>query len=989
MSLNPKARDKPDEGGSEAKQLKIKKLINCKQNTNIGTMNVRTIRLKCKREELAYNCKTQSIKILGIIDHKVVHEDPVLYEPIGNHILITSSAWRNSNNAAAGGVGLMIEKSVENALSEVKPWNERIIIAHFNGNPGSTIIVHYAPIEGSMDADEHYNNLASAVHDIPKHNLLMVVGDFNAHLGKEVGKYTYHDKTNSNGELKKDFLQETGLIVTNAKFQKKQGKLWTFMSNMSGTKTQVDFILVNKKWKNSVKNCEAYNTFSSMGSHHRIVSAKVKLSLRTCQAPKRKVNYDWSVLREGTISDLYTVTVRNKYEALCQDGESITETYAHLMEANKETAKEHLPLKKKIKKKIASTDPRVDKARKLVQNASNNYIKRPTRGREQNLQSAKKKLQETYDIITGEELEKAIRGVEDADEKSRHGESWKLINNLTGRKTAKKGIIKGNSAEERIEKWYNHFKTLLGKEPAIEGDLDEVQPVLQSLNISDEPFTMEEYVAVKKVIAEGKAPGPDGIPPEVLKRCNLDDITLGFANKLLDGEKPNQWSESDLVTLPKDGDLSDTNNYRGIALSAIAAKLTNKLILNRIRPPIDKHLRTNQNGFRPGRGTTAHILALRRLIEGVKSHNLKAAITFVDFRKAFDSIHRGRMFEILKAYDIPEKLINAISLMYQNTKAKVLTPDGETELFDIIAGVLQGDTLAPFLFAIVLDYAMRKALEGREEELGFKLEKRRSRRHPPVLITDTDFADDIALISEGIQEAQEMLTRVETETLKIGLHLNEKKTKAMIFNQDYTTPIKSKSGKDIKAVENFKYLGGWMLSTDKDFEIRKALAWTACHKLSKIWKSNIKKKLKERLFLSTVESILLYGSETWTLTKKLQKRLDGCYTRMLRMAYDVSWKAKLTNIQLYDGLPAVSTKIASRRLKLAGHCMRHPEEEASKLVLWEPKEGKRNVGRRAVSYIDILKQDTGLETTEDLKTAMMDRSGWKRYTTLARAGARP
>ena len=102
--------------------------------------------------------------------------------------------------------------------------------------------------------------------------------------------------------------------------------------------------------------------------------------------------------------------------------------------------------------------------------------------------------------------------------------------------------------------------------------------------------------------------------------------------------------------------------------------------------------------------------------------------------------------------------------MYENTKARVLSPDGETELF-----VLQGDTLAPYLFAIVLDFAMRKALEGRED-LGFQLTKRWSRRHPPVTITDLDFADDIALISEEIAEAQEMLNRVETETLRIGLH---------------------------------------------------------------------------------------------------------------------------------------------------------------------------------------------------------------------------
>ena len=109
------------------------------------------------------------------------------------------------------------------------------------------------------------------------------------------------------------------------------------------------------------------------------------------------------------------------------------------------------------------------------------------------------------------------------------------------------------------------------------------------------------------------------------------------------------------------------------------AKLVNKMVLNRIQPRIDDHLRPNQNGFRPGRTTTAHILALRRLIEGVKSHNQKALVLYVDFKKAFDSIHRPSMMKILKAYDVPPKLLAVIEKMYEDTRAKVITPDGETD----------------------------------------------------------------------------------------------------------------------------------------------------------------------------------------------------------------------------------------------------------------------------------------------------------------------
>lgn len=102
--------------------------------------------------------------------------------------------------------------------------------------------------------------------------------------------------------------------------------------------------------------------------------------------------------------------------------------------------------------------------------------------------------------------------------------------------------------------------------------------------------------------------------------------------------------------------------------------IVNKMILNRMQPKMDKHLRPNQNGFRPGCSTTAHILALRRLI-GVKSHNRKAIIIYVDFKKAFGSVHRGMIMTILKAYDIPPRMLRAISKLYENTRAKMITPD--------------------------------------------------------------------------------------------------------------------------------------------------------------------------------------------------------------------------------------------------------------------------------------------------------------------------
>ena len=109
------------------------------------------------------------------------------------------------------------------------------------------------------------------------------------------------------------------------------------------------------------------------------------------------------------------------------------------------------------------------------------------------------------------------------------------------------------------------------------------------------------------------------------------------------------------IPVSKSGDLSKGGNYRGISLSSLVAKTYTRMILNRIRPALEPHLRKNQNGFRPRRTATSQILALRRIIEGVKNKNLPAIITFIDFKKAFDTIHRGKLIKLLAAYGIPEK----------------------------------------------------------------------------------------------------------------------------------------------------------------------------------------------------------------------------------------------------------------------------------------------------------------------------------------------
>ena len=198
-----------------------------------------------------------------------------------------------------------------------------------------------------------------------------------------------------------------------------------------------------------------------------------------------------------------------------------------------------------------------------------------------------------------------------------------------------------------------------------------------------------------------------------------------------------------------------------------------------IEPKMENILRKNQNGFRRNRSTTSQILTIRRILEGVRAKNLQATLLFVDFTKAFDSIHRGKMEQILLAYGLPKETVAAIMILYRNTKVKVRSPDGDTEYFDIVAGVLQGDTLAPYLFIICLDYVLRTSIDKIREN-GFELTKRRSKRYPAKTITDADYADDLALLANTPNQAETLLHSLERAAAGIGLHVNANKTEYVL-----------------------------------------------------------------------------------------------------------------------------------------------------------------------------------------------------------------
>ena len=206
----------------------------------------------------------------------------------------------------------------------------------------------------------------------------------------------------------------------------------------------------------------------------------------------------------------------------------------------------------------------------------------------------------------------------------------------------------------------------------------------------------------------------------------------------------------------------------------------------------------------------------------------------------------------------------------------------------------------------------------------------------------------------------------------------------MCYNQ--TGDISTLKGTPLKLVDKFTYLGSSVESTEKDIETRLTKAWTAINRLSTIWKSDLTDKMKRSFFQAAVTSILLYGCTTWTLTKRLEKKLDGNYTRMLRAILNKSWRQHPTRHQLYGHLPPITKTIQVRRTRHAGHCWRSRDELIRDVLLWIPTHGRAKAGRPARTYIQQLCEDTGC-CPEDLPRAMNDRDEWRERVRDIRAAS--
>ena len=432
-----------------------------------------------------------------------------------------------------------------------------------------------------------------------------------------------------------------------------------------------------------------------------------------------------------------------------------------------------------------------------------------------------------------------IREAEEAAGRGEQGTVYRITKRISAKFKGGSSVLRDKDGNILIkerdiqERWKEHFEEVLNREPPTRQARIEKGRVNEEIGI--EEISEEEIRSVLRKVKNNKAPGIDNITGEMLK-ADMETSTrwlkVLFDKIWAEEETPGEWSRGILTTVPKKGDLSKCSNWRGITLLSVPSKILGNILIERIRKVVDKELRKEQAGFRQGKGTSDQIFILRNIIEQSVEWQAPLYLNFIDFEKAFDSIHRETLWKIMESYGVPPKILTIIKKLYKNNEICVTNNGLQSDWVRIESGVKQGCGMSGFLFLIVLDWVMRNSVEGKNTGIRWKFTSK---------LEDLDFADDIALMSSKFNDIQDKTTAVKEWAEKAGLKININKTKSMRLNAKIERPIKI-DGQEREEVEEFTYLGSKVTKeggASEDIKARLQKARGAFLSLSQVWKSSL------------------------------------------------------------------------------------------------------------------------------------------------------
>ena len=406
----------------------------------------------------------------------------------------------------------------------------------------------------------------------------------------------------------------------------------------------------------------------------------------------------------------------------------------------------------------------------------------------------------------------------------------------------------------------NYFSSLLNVQ-----QLQELTTMSEpTADVGHQLITEHEVESAVKRSKSGKAPGCDIIPNEVYKAGEHDMVrilTAIFNQAYREGCVPTEWGQAEICPIYKQkGDFLRCENYRGVSLMSHVCTLNESVLECRLHNIVEERLGPWQHGFRKGVGTTYMIWALRVVIEKHLELHHTLFISFLGLEKAFDRVSREKLWMAMAEYVAPADLQIAIKSTYKTNKSRVSTTIGSGEWFTTESGVRQGSILLPILFVMYMDLVIKEINQNNH---------------------DNDFVDDIAQTATSIEKLQERMTRWNESFNIYNLKLNLKKTEVLVLSRTEKEAVVTLDEYQLNQVTTFKYLGcitGSNGHTDEEINGRISKMSQNVGMMYRLLKDrHVPKTAKLMIHMTNLRPILLYGHESWILTKKLKSKSTAAY----------------------------------------------------------------------------------------------------------------
>ena len=973
---------------------------------------------------VAKELKRYGIQIAALSETRLADEGELRELGAGYTFFWSGRATEERREA---GVGFAVQTCLVSRLTSLpKGHSDRLMSLRLplRGKQHATIISAYAPTMTNPEEvkDRFYEEINSLILAAPKSDKLIILGDFNARVGTDdktwegvIGKHGT-GKCNSNGLLLLRTCAEHSLLITNTVFRLPHRNRTSWMHPRSKHWHLIDYVIVRKRDRRDVMVTKSM-CGADCWTDHRLIISKLKIHLQQKRRPQgkraaKRLNVEH--LHDDSILQHLKSDLTEKLAGLQLAGNDAEEDWAAFRDTVHSVSLKHLGKKsRKNQDWFDENDPEISTLLAEKHRLHRASLNDPTSQAKRDAYSATRrvvqdkirKMKNSWYSNKADELQSHA----DSKNSKRFYDALKAIYGPQPSGTSPLLNADGSTLltdkDAILRRWAEHFQSVLNRPSNIsEAAINNLPQVDFNLSLDDPPSAEEVKKAIHQ-LQPGKAPGSDAIPSEIYKvgGTQMTNTMTALFNTFWQLETvPQELKDATIVHLyKKKGNRQCCDNHRGISLLPIAGKVLARVLLNRLNTHLEQGLLPeSQCGFRSGRGTIDMIFAARQLQEKCLEQHRAAFIAFVDLTKAFDTVCRDGLWQIMAKFGCPEKFVALVRSFHEGMMARVQGDGSCSDAFKVTNGVKQGCVLAPTLFSMMFSAMLMSAFRDEEDAISlqyrtdgnlFNLRRLQAKtKVKNTSVRELLFADDCALCASSEDGLQRSMDRFSAACINFGLTISTKKTEVLHQPSPqavYIQPSITVNGQLLNAVDKFTYLGSTLsrhVVIDEEVNLRIAKASTAFGRLRKtVWeRDGLSLETKLKVYRSAVLTSLLYASETWTVYSRHAKQLNRFHLNCLRKLLHIKWQDKIPDTEVLQRaeLPSVHTLLRKAQVRWAGHVVRMNDHRLPKRLMYgQLREGKRSVGGQRKRFKDTLKaslNDFNISTvTWEAEAA--DRTAWR------------